>query len=118
MGFKVDHDGAVGGRNVYLMDGRNQVACQPVKIKISLAISLGDVGLPPKIGYLRNLVVHHLDRSQSCRRRSGWSITLRLRVTLVVANGRLGVDERILVSLTSHGERGVGAAQRGVNVKQ
>jgi hypothetical protein len=108
----------MGGRNVYLRNRRNQIAYQPPKIMISLAISLGDVGFLLKIGYLRNLVVRHPNRGQSCRRRSGQSVFLHPRITLVAAAGRLGDDRRILISFTDHGEREVGAAQRAVNVKQ
>jgi hypothetical protein len=118
MRFKANHGRAVGGRNVYLRNRRNQIARQPAKIMISLAISLGAVGFLPEINYLRNLVVRHLDRGQSCRRRSCQSVALRPRITLVAAAGRLGDDRRILISFTGHGEREVGAAQRAVNVKQ
>jgi hypothetical protein len=118
MRFKANHSRAVGGRNVYLKNRRDQIACQLAKIMISLAISLRDVGFLPEIGYLKNLVVHHLDRDQSCRRRSDQSIALRPRVTLVAASGGLGGDRRIPVSFTGHGEREVGAVQRAVNVKQ
>jgi hypothetical protein len=86
-------------------------------IMISLAISIRDIRFLPEIGYLRNLVVRHLDRSQRCRR-SGWSVALHPRVTLVVDGGRLSDDRRILISFTDHGEREVGATQRVVNVKQ
>jgi hypothetical protein len=43
MGFKANHDGVVGGRNIYLRNRRNQIARQPAEIMIGLAISLGDV---------------------------------------------------------------------------
>jgi hypothetical protein len=76
---------------------------------ISLAISLGDVRFLPKISYLQNLVIRHLDCGQSCRRRSGRSVTFSPRVTLVVTNGGFGNDMRILISFTSHGEREAGA---------
>jgi hypothetical protein len=42
MGFKANHGGAVGGRNIYLKDKRNQIARHPAEIMISLAISLRD----------------------------------------------------------------------------
>jgi hypothetical protein len=106
------------GRNIYLRNRRYQIARQPTKIMISLAISLGDVGFHPKICYLRNLVICHLDRSQSYRRRSGQRVTLCPRVTLVVTGGGFSDDRRILISFTSHGEKEVGASQRAVNVKQ
>jgi hypothetical protein len=57
MRFKANHGWVVGGRNVYLRNRRNQIACQPAKIMISLAISLGHVGFLLEIGYLMNLVV-------------------------------------------------------------
>jgi hypothetical protein len=57
MRFKANHGRAVGGRNVYLRNGRNQIARQPAKIMISLVISLGHVGFLLEIGYLMNLVV-------------------------------------------------------------
>jgi hypothetical protein len=72
----------------------------------------------PVVGYLRNLIVRHLDSGHGCRRRSGQNVTLRSGVALVDASGRLDGDERILISFTSHGEREVGAVQRVVNVKQ
>jgi hypothetical protein len=118
MRFKENHGRDVGGRNVYLMNRRNQIARQPAKIMISLAISLGDIVFLLEIGYLRKLVVRHLDHGQSCRRRSGQSIALRPRITLVATGGMLGDDMGILISFTGHGEREVGAAQRVVNVKQ
>jgi hypothetical protein len=105
MGFKANHGGAVGGRNVYLRDGRNQIAQQPAEIMISLVISLRDVGFLPVINYLRSLIVRHLDGGQSCKRRSGRSIALCPRVALVAAAGRLDGDGRIMISFTSHGER-------------
>jgi hypothetical protein len=108
----------VGGRNVYLRNRRDQIARQSAKIVISLAISLGDIGFLPEIGYLRNLVVLHLDRGQSCRRRSGQSVALHPRITLVATAGELSDDRRILISFTGHGGREVGAAQKVVNVKQ
>jgi hypothetical protein len=95
----------VGSRNIYLRDGRNQIAREPAEIMISLAISLGDIRFLPVISYLRNLIVCHLDGGQSCRRRGGQSIALHPRVTLVAVGGRFGGDGRILISFTSHGER-------------
>jgi hypothetical protein len=118
MRFKANHGRAVGGRNVYLWNRRNQIAHQIAKIMISLAISLGDIGFLSEIGYFKNLVVHHLDRAQRCRRRSGHSIALHPRITLVATNSGLGDDRRILISFTGHGVREVGAAQRTVNMKQ
>jgi hypothetical protein len=85
---------------------------------INLVISLGVVGFLPVISYLRNLIIHHLDGGQSHRRRSGQSVALRPRVTLVATDGKLSDDRRILTSFTSHGDREMGAAQRAVNVKQ
>jgi hypothetical protein len=105
MRFKTNHGRVVGGRNVYLRNRRNKIARQPAKIMISLAISLGDVGFLPEIGYLRNLIVLHLDYGQSCRRRSDWSVALCPRVTLVVGGDRLNDDKRILISFIGHGER-------------
>jgi hypothetical protein len=118
MRFKANHGRAMSRRNVYLRNIRDQIARQPPKIMISLAISLGQDGFLPQIGYFRNLVVRHLDRGRSCRRRSGWSIDLRSKITLVAADGGLGDDRRILISFTGHGEREMRAAQRAVNVKQ
>jgi hypothetical protein len=118
MGFKANHGGAMGGKNVYLRNRRDQIVRQPAKIMISLAISLRDVCFLLVIGYLRNLIVCHLDCGQSCRRRSGQSIAICPRVTLVAATSKLGGDGRILIRFTSHGEGKAGAAQRAVNVKQ
>jgi hypothetical protein len=103
MRFKANHGLVVGGGNIYLRNRRNQIARQPIKIMISLAISLRDIGFLPEIGCLRNLVVRHLDRDQSCSRRSDRIIALHPRVTLVATGGRLGDDGRILISFTGHG---------------
>jgi hypothetical protein len=43
MVFKVNHDGVMGGRNIYLRDRRNQIARQPTEVVIGLAIFLRDV---------------------------------------------------------------------------
>jgi hypothetical protein len=43
MGFKANHGGVVGGRNVYLRNSRNQIACQPVEIMTNPVISFEDV---------------------------------------------------------------------------
>jgi hypothetical protein len=117
MEFKANHGGVMAGRNVYLRNRRNQIARQPTEIMISLAISLGDIWFLLVIGYIRNLVVRHLDSGHDCRRRSGWNVALHPGVTLIVTGGRLDGDGRILISFTSHGEREAGAAQRAVNVK-
>jgi hypothetical protein len=85
---------------------------------IRLAISHGDIGFFPVISYLRNLIVRHLDGSQSHRRRSGQSVALHPRVTLVAGDSTLDGDGRILISFTRYGEREMGAAQRAVNVMQ
>jgi hypothetical protein len=105
MRFKANHSQAVGGRNVYLRNRRDQIARQPAKIMISLVINLRDAGFLLEIGYIRNLVVRHLDHDRSCRRRSGQSVALHPRVTLVAIVGGLGGDRRILVNFTGHGER-------------
>jgi hypothetical protein len=106
--LKEVHDGnyKLAGRKSYIYhpNRRNQIARQPTKIMISLAISFGDVSFLPVIEYLRNLVVRHLDSGHNCRR-SGRSIPLYLEVALVATGGRLGGDRRILISFTSHGER-------------
>jgi hypothetical protein len=65
---KANHGGAVGGRNVYLRNRRNQIARQPAEIMICLTISFGDISFLLVIGYLRNHVVRHLDSGHSCRR--------------------------------------------------
>jgi hypothetical protein len=52
------------------------------------------------------------------RRRSGQSVALHPRVTLVAGDSTLDGDGRILISFTRYGEREMGAAQRAVNVMQ
>jgi hypothetical protein len=117
MGFKANHGGVMGGRNIYLRNRRNQIAHHLADIMISMEISFEDVWFLPLIGYLKNHVLRHLDRGHGCRRRSDRNIALRPGVDLVPAAGRLGGDGRILISFTSHGDREVGAVQRVVNVK-
>jgi hypothetical protein len=43
MGFKANHGGAMGGRNVYLRNRRNQIARYLAENVIILVISLRDV---------------------------------------------------------------------------
>jgi hypothetical protein len=43
MGFKANHGGVMGGRNIYLRNRRNQIAHHPADIMISMEISFEDV---------------------------------------------------------------------------
>jgi hypothetical protein len=76
-----------------------------------LLIGLGDRHLLPIIDHFRDDLLLHLRSRYVGRRRCRQNFTLRLEVTLILIDGRLIGDTRVLVSFTSHGvQSGSGAA--------